>query len=274
MEPFVAKREASGVETFRLAAWENEYAGLSAGFSSRIGGVSRGAFDSLNCALHVADDPQAVLENRRRLAAAAGFPFDAWTCAEQVHGNSVTVVTKRERGMGREAQHSAIPNTDALITEEVGVMLVSFYADCVPLFFYDPVRRVAGLAHAGWKGTAKHIAQRTVEAMHSKLNCDPADILAVIGPAIGACCYEVDETVIRAMRQADIAEGWTAKENGKYMLNLKVINEQILRKAGILPTHIEITNLCTSCQSESFFSHRRDQGRSGRMASWIGMMKR
>ncbi len=104
LEPFVAKREASGVETFRLAAWENEYAGLSAGFSSRIGGVSRGAFDSLNCALHVADDPQAVLENRRRLAAAAGFPFDAWTCAEQVHGNSVTVVTKRERGMGREAR--------------------------------------------------------------------------------------------------------------------------------------------------------------------------
>ena len=171
-------------------------------------------------------------------------------------------------------RESAVAETDALITADEDIMLVSFYADCVPLYFYDPVRRVVGLAHAGWMGTAKHIARHTVETMRDKLSCDPSNILAAIGPAIGMCCYEVDEAVIRTMRQSDIEAGWSRKENGKYMLNLKEINEQILRKAGILPTHIEITNLCTSCQQEWFFSHRRDKGRSGRMASWIGMMKR
>lgn len=283
MEPFVKRIEENGIETYRLESWERRYTNLSSGFSTRHGGVSQEAWSSLNCALHVADSPQDVIENRRRLAAAAGFPFEAWTCGEQVHNSDVAVITRRERGSGRESRETAIANKDALLTNEPDIMLVSFYADCVPLYFYDPLKQAAGLAHAGWKGTAKAIAARTVEAFRSAFGSDPADMVVAIGPSIGPCCYEVDDRVIDALLNSEHAQlradelreqAWTAKPNGRYMLNLKEVNRRILIKAGILPMNIEVTNLCTSCADESFYSHRRDGGRTGRMASWIGMMKR
>lgn len=273
MEPFVRRQEANGVETYRISDWESRYPRLSVGFSTRIGGVSVDGCQSLNCALHVADDPQHVIENRRRLAAAAGFSFEAWTCGEQVHDHRVAVVSQDDRGRGRLDRSSAIPDTDALISQADDVMLVSFYADCVPLYFYDPVHQAVGLAHAGWKGTSQQIAARTVEAMVDAFASRPEQLLVAIGPAIGGCCYEVDSRVIDAMQMAGVHEGWTANNDDKYMLDLKRVNKQILLKAGILPTNIEITDLCTSCHVETFFSHRRDGGKTGRMASWIGIKR-
>jgi len=272
VECLVKRKEANGVETYRIASWERQFERLSAGFSTRNGGISKGSFDSLNCALHVGDDPQHVLENRKRLAEAAGFSFDAWTCGEQVHHNGVAVVTRQERGKGRDSRESALQDTDALITNEADIMLVSFYADCVPLYFYDPIRQAVGLAHAGWKGTAKRIAERTVEQFREAYGSNPEQLHAVIGPSIGSCCYEVDGKVIRAMQESGISDGWTPKSDDKFMLDLREINRQILIEAGILPSHIEVTHLCTRCHVESFFSHRRDGGRTGRMASWIGLV--
>jgi len=271
MEAFVKRVEANGVETFRIERWERMFPGLSAGFSSRIGGVSEGGYGSLNCALHVADHPPHVIENRRRLAAAAGFPFEAWTCAQQVHEADVAIITSAERGSGRDSLETALAGKDALITDVKDTMLVSFYADCVPLFFYDPEHEAVGLAHAGWKGTVKQIAVRTVEAMRAAFGTNPERLLAAIGPSIGECCYEVDEPVIGALRASGIDDGWTPQDNGRYLLNLKEINRHLLRKAGILATHIELSELCTGCHGEWFFSHRRDKGRTGRMASWIGV---
>ena len=273
MDGFVRSVEENGVATYRIASWERQFDRLSAGFSARGGGVSEGGFASLNCALHVADEPQHVLENRRRLAEATGFSFDAWTCGEQVHHHDVVVVTRQDRGSGRDSRESALPDTDALITDEPDIMLVSFYADCVPLYFYDPVRQAVGLAHAGWKGTAKRIAARTVEKFREAFGSKPEQLRAAIGPSIGRCCYEVDDRVIRAMQESGIADGWTHKSDDKFMLDLREINRQILIEAGILPSHIEVTHLCTSCHVESFFSHRRDGGRTGRMASWIGLKR-
>jgi len=273
MECMVRRIEANGVETYRIASWDRRFERLSAGFSTRTGGVSEGGFASLNCALHVEDDPQHVLENRRRLAEAAGFPFDAWTCGEQVHHNDVAVVTRKERGRGRNSREDAMQDTDALITDEADIMLVSFYADCVPLYFYDPVRQAVGLAHAGWKGTAKRIAARTVEAFREAFGSQPEQMHAAIGPSIGGCCYEVDDRVIRAMEESGISAGWTRKSDDKFMLDLREINRQLLIEAGILPSHIEVSHLCTGCHVESFFSHRRDGGRTGRMASWIGLKR-
>ncbi|MNP43457.1 Laccase domain protein [compost metagenome] len=167
-----------------------------------------------------------------------------------------------------------------MLTDVPGILLTSFYADCVPLYFYDHVKQVIGLAHAGWKGTVLGIASDMVNKMKEAYGCDIRDIRAAIGPSIGACCYEVDEKVMShvyelekgIMGNNEYTGAWYQnKDNGKSMLNLKEMNRHIMMKAGILPTHIECTTWCTSCRNDLFFSYRKDGGITGRMASWIGL---
>ncbi|MBO7743899.1 peptidoglycan editing factor PgeF [Paenibacillus sp. MWE-103] len=276
MEPFV-KREAKGPSLFLLPHWSERHAGVTAGFTGRQGGVSAEPWTSLNCGLHVGDADADVVANRRMLAEALGWPFEAWTCAEQVHGDRVYVVGKGDRGKGRESRGTAVGDADAMITGERGVLLTSFYADCVPLYFRDPVKDVVALAHAGWKGTVQEIARKTVEAMTANFGCVPADVEAAIGPSIGLCCYEVNEVVldrvIPLMERIGLEnEGLvTPTENGKARINLKELNRQIMIKAGILPSRIECSDWCTGCSTDLFFSHRMEGGATGRMVSWIGM---
>lgn len=279
MEPFVLHPKQNEPSLFYLESWMKHIDGLSAGFTSKQGGSSQPPYSSLNCAFHVNDEPLDVIENRRRIAAALQLPFDAWVSAEQVHSNEVYVVTEQDRGRGQLTGASAIPKVDALITNVPEIWLTSFYADCVPLYFVDPIRRAVGLAHAGWKGTVQGIARRTIEAMQDTYDSRPQDILATIGPSIGACCYEVDDHVMKDVR--NIADGFEAdlpiyidKEQGKSMLDLKQLNRQILMQAGILPTNIEYSLRCTSCQENYFYSHRRDLGKTGRMMSWIALERR
>ncbi len=277
MEPFVLKERANHPPLFYIDKWMKRYPGLNAGFSSRLGGASEGHFSSLNCGLHVGDVPGHVISNREKVSQAAGFSFDAWTCAEQVHGSDVAVVTIAERGRGRESRVNALQARDALITTERDVMLAAFFADCVPLYFYDPARNAVGLAHAGWKGTVLEIAEKTVIAMSERFGSSPSEIVAAIGPSIGMCCYEVDETVMEKVRGNEFlreSKAYEQKRDGKYMLNLQEMNRQIMIKAGILPTNIELTHLCTSCRSDLFFSHRKEKGKTGRMVGWIGLEKR
>ncbi|MED4603632.1 peptidoglycan editing factor PgeF [Paenibacillus validus] len=283
MEPFVLEKADNGCELLALAPFTRAYPQLSAGFTTRLGGVSRGDFSSLNCGLHVADEPGDVVRNRRLLAEALEFPFDACTYAEQVHGNEIQVVTKAWRGAGNDSREKALQAKDGFVTNERGVYLHALFADCVPLYFYDPIRQAVGLAHAGWKGTALQIAKALLETMSAAYGTKPRDVRAAIGPSIGACCYEVDDTVIgridRALREADEEATvqpadvlcYEQQPNGKYKLNLQQVNRQIMIKAGILPSHIEITGLCTSCHTDLFFSHRKEGGRTGRMAAWIGL---
>ncbi|MDF2721894.1 MAG: multicopper polyphenol oxidase [Paenibacillus sp.] len=281
MKPFEMSQRQGEPTVLRLERWEREYGAIAAGFSTRIGGNSTGPYASLNCGLHVNDDPAVVLGNRKLLAAALQVPFEAWTCGEQVHGANVAVVTREHRGRGRLAADDALPDVDALITNEPGIWFVSYYADCVPIYFFDPIRRIIGLAHAGWKGSVLKIARSTVENMQNEYGSNPADIQAVVGPSIGPCCYEVDRNV--QMRIAAVAEELQIGEQdrlslyepgdaeGKYMANLQQFNRQIMIKAGILPSHIEICGLCTGCRTDLFFSHRKEHGLTGRMVSWIGL---
>ncbi|SDT39185.1 conserved hypothetical protein [Paenibacillaceae bacterium GAS479] len=284
MEPFVSKHrldKAKEASLFLLESWVKEGRGLTAGFTGREGGASVAPWASLNMGLHVGDDDNAVLENRRRLAEALGWSFEAFTCGEQVHGCAVQAVGAVNAGSGRDSRTTAVQDTDALMTDEPGVLLVSFYGDCVPLYFWDPVRRAAALAHAGWKGTVLEIGRETIEAMGSSYGCKPENIRTAIGPSIGDCCYEVDENVLsrvrpllEELRQADVeafAEVITDSTPGHGFLNLKELNRQIMIKAGILPMHIELSEWCTGCRRDLFFSHRMEGGRAGRMASWIGM---
>ncbi|MFC0214168.1 peptidoglycan editing factor PgeF [Paenibacillus chartarius] len=281
MEPFVWK-EAEGTEepsVYVLESWTKLDPELSAGFTSRHGGVSEAPYGTLNCGLHVQDAPEHVVTNRRRLASAAGVPFETATYAEQVHGTHVAVVGDAELGAGRSDRETALPDTDALITNRVGVSLNLMYADCVPLYFYDPVRKVIGLAHAGWKGTVGNIAQATVRRMTDIYGCKPEHVRAAIGPSIGSCCYEVDEAVAAKVRplldtlettEEDRARILSpGREIGKYQLGLQSLNRLLMTKAGILSVHIEVTMLCTGCSTDRFFSHRKEGGRTGRMVAWI-----
>ncbi|GFN30411.1 peptidoglycan editing factor PgeF [Paenibacillus xylaniclasticus] len=291
MEPFVwDQAQRSGASLLMLDSWTGRYAGLTAGFTTRLGGVSGKPWASLNMGLHVGDKNEAVVENRRLLTEAIGWPFESFTCAEQVHSDHVQVVKAEDAGRGRDSRQTAFQHTDALVTNVPGVLLASFYADCVPLYFYDPENNAVGLAHAGWKGTAAEIAIRTVETMREHYGTDPAKLYGAIGPAIGVCCYEVDGAVIGRMEElcrsfsyntatfdssaAAIERMVQHKGGGKAMLDLKEINRHIMIKAGILPIHIELTNWCTSCSNDLLYSHRAEHGATGRMASWIGIEKR
>lgn len=272
MEPFVKNITNNGrPEFFELKPWTSQFNTLKAGFSTRNGGVSIGEWNSLNCALHVNDLPQNVVRNRQLLTDAIGVSFAGWTCAEQVHGNEVYVVSKQDRGKGRFSSADAIPSKDGLITNVPGICLTSFYADCVPLYFFDPVHQVIGLAHAGWKGTVSSIALELVHKMHRTFGSQPKQLKAAIGPAIGRCCYEVDDAVIQHFEAAHITYGITPKINKRFWLDLKEINRQIMIKAGIMASNIELSNLCTACHTDVFFSHRAEEGKTGRMISWIGL---
>lgn len=282
MEPFVANHD--GLMTLRLEPWAAGYPEITAGFTCRQGGTGSAPYDSLNCALHVGDEVEVVLKNRTRLAESLGFTLEDWTCGEQTHGSDIAVITDKDRGRGRLDRVSAFQSTDGMITNVPGVLLTSFYADCVPLYFYDPVNRAVGLAHAGWKGTVAEIAAVTIQALQKTYGSHPEHILAAIGPSIGDCCYEVDDYVMNHIRRLEaecgaFADGGqvlytpSTADNTKSMLNLKEMNRRIMIKAGILPTHIECTTWCTSCNTDMFFSYRAEHGVTGRMTSWIGIQK-
>ncbi|XEC96879.1 peptidoglycan editing factor PgeF [Paenibacillus tarimensis] len=280
-EPFVHDERSDRPSLFYLSSWSSMPKGLTAGFTGRAGGVSEGPWRSLNAGLHVGDDDRLVVRNRQKICEAIGWPFEAWTCAEQVHGCEVHRVTFAERGKGRNSREDAIDACDALMTDEPGILLTSFYADCVPLYFHDPVKRVVALAHAGWKGTVLEIAAKTVQAMTEAYGCEPETVKGAIGPAIGACCYEVDRPVLDRILpliqrlefelKTSFSNVVRFGEKDRGWINLKEINRQIMIKAGILPINIEITERCTGCNTGLFFSHRVENGNTGRMASWIGM---
>jgi len=280
MEPFVVNnRKDEDPALFMLEPWTS-FDKITVGFTGRHGGTGKSPYESLNCAFHVGDDSQDVINNRRTVVETLGFPFDAWTCGEQVHSNHVEIVHLEDKGRGKIDRSSAFQNTDGLLTNVPGILLTSFYADCVPLYFYDPMKQVIGLAHAGWKGTVSRIASTMVDKMVQEYGSQIHDIRAAIGPSIGSCCYEVDDKVMLSVYDLEkevlgnntySASWYLKKDNGKSMLNLKEMNRQIMMKAGIMPSHIECTTYCTSCRNDLFFSYRKDGGTTGRMASWVGL---
>jgi YfiH family protein len=281
MEPFVLDSRPDEPALFYLRRWMHDHAGLTAGFTSRLGGVSKNHFDSLNCGLHVADEDDDVIANRRLVADTVGMPLESWVYGEQVHGSRVAVIAEHDKGRGTVARVTEIKETDAFVTDVPGISLAAMYADCVPLLFFDPVRQAVGLAHAGWKGSVARIAANTIERMTAVYGSRPTDLLAAIGPSIGPCCYEIDKTLadrVTALIQADGLEGQEGPDHilrqsdgGKYRLDLQGLNRQIMIKAGIDPSNIEVSKLCTSCRTDLLFSHRREQGKTGRMIAWIGL---
>ena len=236
-------------------------------FTTRMGGVSTGVWESLNIGMHRGDDPANVEGNYRILGRCIGFTPDRLVLSHQTHSDIVRKVGRADC-MGLD--HHAYPECDALITDEPGVGLVVFTADCTPILLHDPVTGAVGAVHAGWRGTAAGIVKKTVEAMVSEFGCDPADIRAAIGPNIGQCCFETDRDVPDALRAAlgsDADAFIELYENGKYHIDLKQINALWLRRAGV--SQIEISVSCTACRPDRFWSHRVTGGQRGSQGAII-----
>jgi YfiH family protein len=241
-------------------------------FSSRQGGVSGGPYTSLNLGLHVGDRHEDVVTNRRRFSDALGIDCEGWVAGDQVHGKDVAVVGRKDRGRGALAQDTALPAVDGLVTNEPEVWLTCYYADCVPLLFWDVDGRAVGVAHAGWRGTLAQVGLQVVAKMVEAFGSDPTEIHVLVGPAIGSCCYSVGEELAGLFEKEFGGEPLTRKQGQTY-LDLKLANREYLVRGGIPPDQIHVSRLCTSCLPGVFFSHRRDKSPTGRMAAVIGWRK-
>lgn len=277
--------EKDGVAVITFPLFER--AGLVHGFSTRKGGVSTGQYAAMNLGFKTGDKPESVMENHKRFAKAVGYDEQKLVFGDQVHGTEVRRVDVSDAGKGI-FRESDIKEVDGLVTDDENVVLMTFCADCIPLFFYDPVRRAVGSSHSGWRGTVARMGARTVEAMEREFGSRPEDILAVVGPSICADCYEVGKEVADAFCQ-EFDGKWrgeilrrrggeeTVRENRdgeeKYQLDLWRANEIILLEAGLLAGHIEVSGLCTCCHKDLLFSHRATGGRRGSLAGAITLGK-
>ncbi len=251
--------------------------GIVHAFSSRIGGVSEGVLSSMNLGFSRNDDPENVRENFRRIAAAVGFSPDRAVLSDQTHTVNVRSVTSADCGKGLTRKKD-YQDVDGLLTDEPGVVLTTFYADCVPLYFVDPVHRAVGLSHSGWRGTVNDIAGVTVDRMRTLYGTRPEDLIAAIGPSICRDCYEVGEDVIEAFRAHYPEEIWpllfVKNEHGKFQLDLWEACRQNLLAAGLKPQKIAVTDLCTCCNPDVLFSHRASKGQRGSLAAFLALEDR
>ena len=246
------------------------------GFSTRLGGVSEGCYSSLNLSFTRGDEEEAVWENFRRIGKAIGVSCEDMVFSQQTHTTNVRIVTEADRGMGITHPRD-FHDVDGLVTNVSGLCLVTFYADCVPLYFVDPVNKAIGLSHSGWRGTVGKMANVTVKRMTEEFGSNPNDIIAAVGPSICQDCYEVSEDVIKKFRENYDENLWPEifyqKENGKYQLNLWKANESVFLESGILPEHIAVTNVCTHCNPDILFSHRTTGNERGTLSAFLALKK-
>lgn len=246
-------------------------------FSTRLGGVSEGIYSSMNLSFTRGDEEEKVFANFDRIGAVLGVEREQFVLSHQTHTDHIRIVTKEDAGAGL-TKPLPYQDIDGLITNEKGLVLSTFYADCVPIYLVDPVKEVIGLCHSGWKGTVAQIGKKTVDKMCEVFGCNPKDINAAIAPSICQSCYEVSEDVIEEIKKAFTVEAYGkdytgelfyAKPNGKYQLNLWRACELTLLRAGVESSHIEVTDICTCCNPDYLFSHRASQGKRGNLGAFL-----
>lgn len=246
------------------------------GFSTRLGGVSEKHLSSMNLSFTRGDKQENVIENYKRITKALGVEFECLVLTYQTHTTNVRVVTSKDRGKGviKERDYTDV---DGLISNDPSVTLVTFYADCVPLFFVDPVHDAIGLSHSGWRGTANKMGQKTIEKMHECFGTNPEDVIAAIGPSICMDCYEVSEDVIEEFKKgfddAVIQNICYKKDNNKYQLDLWKANKFVLLEAGVKEENLSVSNICTCCNPNLLYSHRASNGLRGNLAAFLSLKK-
>ncbi len=242
-------------------------------FTTRLGGISRGIYESLNLSFTRGDDRLAVEENFRRVSKALGCRYEDFVLSDQTHTTNVRRVGKVDAGKGLTRERG-YADVDGLITDEPGLVLSTFYADCVPLYFVDVKRRAIGLSHSGWRGTVGRMGRATLEAMRREFGTRPQDVVSAIGPSICQDCYEVSEDVAEEFMHefsGHEAEILIDKGNGKYQLDLWRANEIVLLEAGIKQEHLSVTDVCTCCNPKLLFSHRASHGKRGNLGAFLSL---
>lgn len=264
--------ERDGVSYLTFPAMD-AYPQLLHSFSTRLGGVSKGEFESLNLNFRRGDADENVLENYRRICRAVGYDFNSLVASAQDHHTVLRYVTKQECGIGITKPRD-MESVDGLFTDVPGVTLVTSYADCVPLYFFDPVRQVIALAHAGWRGTVQRIGEKMTQTLCKEFGCHAQDLLAAVGPSIGPCCYQVDEVVReQVMQHTDLLpqELLAEQGGGHYLLDLWECNRRILVLSGIPDENITVGEVCTKCHPELFYSHRLMGTHRGGMVAMMSL---
>lgn len=245
------------------------------GFSTRIGGISKKPFDTLNLSLNTSDEINNVLSNRKSFCSAISIDQNQLVLANQVHSANVKIVDSSLRGRGAYNYNDSVPETDAFITDEPNIYLTIGVADCVSIFIVDTTKKIVAVVHSGWRGTLSRISQHTLELMKKNYKTNFEDCIAVINPSIRVCCYEVGEDVIDDFNkefQSLTSEVVVSNKNGKFNLNLQRLNEIQLIQMGIKKENIISTSLCTKCRQDMFFSYRGGKGITGGMWAVIGLV--
>lgn len=258
-------------------------------FSTRMGGVSKGDYATLNFSIVRGDEPEAVFENYRRVGEIFGVDSSRFVTTDQTHTTNIRVVTKEDAGKGVTIPRD-YTDVDGLVTREKGLILSCFTADCVPLYFVDPVKQVIGVAHSGWRGTVAGMGNCMVKRMQEEFGCEAKDIQTAIGPSICQSCYEISEEVALQFQEGFWSEAnvkefgreaceaglhttgellTAGKAEGKYQLDLWLANYVVLRSAGILQENICMTDVCTNCNPDYLFSHRATGGKRGNLAAFL-----
>lgn len=265
IEPFNHSNESH----IHIEKWKKLNPKLKAGFTVRNGGVSKPPFDTLNGGLHVQDEYADVIENRTILSNHLRIPLENWVSGEQTHQTNIQVINNKDKGKGAISYKNSIKDTDGLITNSEGILCTAFFADCVPLYFFDPKSGYIGIAHAGWRGSVNRIAEKMVQKLVAA-GVNTTDLLVTIGPCITQKAYEVDENVINHIHVQDRKNTVISNGNNRYLLDLKQLNVEILLQCGVIRNNIDVTNYCTFNDNALFFSHRRDNGQTGRMLGFLG----
>ncbi len=259
------------VPVIKYKAFE-EFDDIVHGFSTRLGGVSKEHLYSLNLSFSRGDDYDNVVTNNTRFAKAVGYDFNNRVFSDQVHDVKIYVVTESDKGKGAELKNT-IKGIDGLVTDVKNIPIITFYADCVPLYFYDKSKKIIGLAHSGWKGTVNNIAFEMIKTMKNTYGSNVNDIVTAIGPSICMDCYEVSSDVaeqfVEKYSQYEIKEILLDKGNGKYQLDLHSACKYNLLNAGILEENISMPDICTCCNPDVMFSHRASKGLRGNLAAVI-----
>lgn len=252
---------------------------VNAAFSTRFGGISTGYLSSLNLGFGRGDSEETVSENYRLFCESIGVLPEYLVFSDQVHHTEIAVVT--EKDTCKEMVAKKLQGIDGLMTDRANVCLATSYADCVPLFFADPVERVVAASHSGWRGTVAKMGAKTVHKMQEQFGCEKKNIIAVIGPSICQECYEVSQDVMDALKEQYSEEQMkeivycSSKEEAdkkKYQLNLWKANALQLKEAGLLKENIHISGICTCCNSKLLFSHRASKGKRGNLNGFISLL--
>lgn len=242
------------------------------GFTTRLGGVSEGIFSSLNLSFSRGDEKESVLTNYRRIGQKIGYGIENFVASHQTHTTNIRIVSAKDKGKGI-IKPQDYEDVDGLMTDEKDIVLFTYYADCVPLYFVDTVNKVIALSHSGRMGTVNRMGAKTIEKMISVYGSKTEDIICAIGPSICKDCYEVGEEVAEEFKSEftleETKDFLEYKQNGKYQLDLWKANEIILLNAGIKKENIENRQICTCCNEDILFSHRASKGKRGNLAGFM-----